>query len=124
MTHLETPHFETPHFETVQPMQSLSSSYVSGVAYGSYARSLLSPILEQLEVVENLDTPLPVTSNKGARQLITSLAESSVSTLRSPQPILLEQSPKSLQQAVNLAHSLVSQLKPFRSAPQLDHVLP
>ena len=119
------PHCQTPHFEIVQTTQPLSPSHISGVAYGSYARALLSPILEQLEAIENIDKSLSVlASKKGDERLITSLAESSVSTLRSPQPILLEQAPNSLQQAVKLAHSLVSQLKPFRSTPQFDYELP
>ncbi len=119
------PHCKTPHFETVQPTQPLSPSHISGVAYGSYARALLSPILEQLEATENIDKSLSVlASKKGDGRLITSLAESSVPTLRSPQPILLEQAPKSLQQAVKLAYSLVSQLKPFRSTPQFNYELP
>lgn len=118
-------HCKTPHFETVQPTQPLSPSHISGVAYGSYARTLLSPILEQLEAIENIDKSLSVlASKKGDGRLITSLAESSVPTLRSPQPILLEQAPQSLQQAVKLAYSLVSQLKPFRSTPQFNYELP
>jgi Fe-S-cluster-containing hydrogenase component 2 len=120
MPPLGTPHRKTPH-ETRQTIQPLSPSHVSGVAYGSYARSLLLPLLEQLEAIEAIDKPRSVASKKEDRQLITSLTESSVAILRSPQPILLEQTPKSLQQAVNLAHALVSQLKPFRSTPQFDH---
>ncbi|PZV16072.1 MAG: 4Fe-4S ferredoxin [Leptolyngbya sp.] len=123
------PHLETPPFGTVLTPRPRSPSQVSGVAYGSYARMLLSPVLEQLEAIEPIENSLSVLArNKGDGQLVTSFAESSVSTLRSqflslPQPILLEQAPKSLQQAVQLAHSLVSQLKPFRSSPQFDHEL-
>ncbi|MEJ1934672.1 LdpA C-terminal domain-containing domain, partial [Nostoc sp. NIES-2111] len=57
---------------------------IAGVAYGSYARVLLSPIIEQLEKEVN--------SN-------------------SFKAIRLEESPELLWQAVELAHSLVSQLK-------------
>jgi Fe-S-cluster-containing hydrogenase component 2 len=59
---------------------------ISGVAYGSYARVLLSPILEQLENKEVSNT-----SVKAADRL--------------------EDDPELLWQAVGLAHSLVSQLK-------------
>ncbi len=59
---------------------------ISGVAYGSYARVLLTPILDQLEKME---------VNKA----------SVMATIR------LESNPDLLWQAVALAHSLVSQLK-------------
>jgi len=61
-------------------------SPISGIAYGSYARVLLSPILNQLETIE---------MNKA----------SFMSTVR------LEEKPELLWQAVALANSLVSQLK-------------
>ncbi|AFY34624.1 circadian clock protein LdpA [Calothrix sp. PCC 7507] len=61
-------------------------SKISGVAYGSYARVLLSPIFEQLENKE-------VTNNSIKAN------------------IRLEEEPELLWQAVELAHSLVSQLK-------------
>jgi Fe-S-cluster-containing hydrogenase component 2 len=57
---------------------------IAGVAYGSYARVMLSPIIEQLEKEVN---------------------SNSVKAIR------LEESPELLWQAVELAHSLVSQLK-------------
>lgn len=61
-------------------------SYIAGVAYGSYARVLLSPILNQLEQMEiNTVNPMPTAH--------------------------LEDEPELLWQAVALAHSLVSQLK-------------
>jgi hypothetical protein len=66
-------------------------SFISGVAYGSYARVLLSPILDQLEKME---------VNKG----------SLMATVR------LEENPDLLWQAVALAHSLVSQLKSWQLA--------
>jgi Fe-S-cluster-containing hydrogenase component 2 len=61
-------------------------SHVAGVAYGSYARVLLSPILEQLENKEVSNTSI-----KGT--------------------IRLEEDDVLLWQAVGLAHSLVSQIK-------------
>jgi hypothetical protein len=61
-----------------------SLPHIAGVAYGSYARTLLMPVLEQLE--QGL--------HKTARF-----------------PPLLEDSPELLWQSVQLANSLVSQLK-------------
>jgi Fe-S-cluster-containing hydrogenase component 2 len=60
--------------------------YISGVAYGSYARVLLSPILEQLENKEVSKTNVKAT-------------------------VRLEEDDVLLWQAVELARSLVSQLK-------------
>lgn len=61
-------------------------SSISGVAYGSYARVLLSPILEQLENKEVSNTDVKAT-------------------------VRLEEDELLLWQAVELAHSLVSQIK-------------
>ncbi|MBD6620289.1 4Fe-4S ferredoxin [Komarekiella sp. 'clone 1'] len=61
-------------------------SHISGVAYGSYARVLLSPILDQLENKEVSNTSIKAT-------------------------VRLEEDDVLLWQAVELAHSLVSQLK-------------
>lgn len=59
---------------------------LAGIAYGSYARVLLSPILDQLETIEmNKSSVMPI--------------------------VRLEENPKLLWQAVELADSLVSQLK-------------
>ncbi len=60
---------------------------IAGVAYGSYARSLLLPILEQLETREKF------------------------SPLQTSAPVRLEKYPDLLQKATKLADSLVSQLK-------------
>ena len=60
--------------------------YIAGVAYGSYARVLLSPILQKLEDKE--------VNNHSDRAIVR-----------------LEEEPDLLWQAVELAHSLVSQLK-------------
>jgi Fe-S-cluster-containing hydrogenase component 2 len=61
-----------------------SFPHIAGVAYGSYARTLLAPVLEQLEPE---------------------------STYAARFPPLLEDTPDLLWQAVKLANSLVSQLK-------------
>lgn len=68
------------------PYTSSSSSFISGVAYGSYARVLLSPIIDELEAKEVNNTSDKATT-------------------------CLEEQPELLWQAVKLAHSLVSQLK-------------
>lgn len=70
--------------------------YVAGVAYGSYARVLLTPILDELE--------------KGNGQAVEA-------NLASSHPAFgqLEAAPKLLWQAVKSAASLVSQLKSARS---------
>ncbi|MBW4637588.1 MAG: 4Fe-4S ferredoxin [Gloeocapsa sp. UFS-A4-WI-NPMV-4B04] len=61
-------------------------SPLAGIAYGSYARVLLSPILDQLETIEmNKSSVMPI--------------------------VRLEENPELLWQAVKLADSLVSQLK-------------
>jgi Fe-S-cluster-containing hydrogenase component 2 len=68
-------------------------SHVAGIAYGSYARVLLSPILEKLEQP----------SGEAADANLISLQNQSLGCL--------EESPRLLWQAVETAHSLVSQLK-------------
>ncbi|MEH2332661.1 circadian clock protein LdpA [Nostoc sp.] len=65
---------------------STQHSHIAGVAYGSYARLLLSPILEQLENKE--------VSNTNVKAIVR-----------------LEEDEVLLWQAVELAHSLVSQIK-------------
>lgn len=70
--------------------QSQQIPQISGVAYGSYARTLLSPIIHALESREVNQT--------GVRKTIH-----------------LEQEPDLLWQAVELASSLVSQLKSLKS---------
>ncbi|MDJ0690411.1 MAG: LdpA C-terminal domain-containing domain [Xenococcaceae cyanobacterium MO_188.B32] len=67
------------------------SNFISGVAYGSYARSLLSPILEDLETMNYSYSLLAMPTNQLNRQL--------------------ENNPKLLWQAVKIARALVSQLK-------------
>ncbi|MEG3935080.1 MULTISPECIES: circadian clock protein LdpA [unclassified Microcoleus] len=74
--------------------------YIAGVAYGSYARVLLSPILEQLETMQ--------TDRAYAVPVAVARPAAGVQTSRLPQ---LEAVPELLSQAVSLACSLVSQLK-------------
>ncbi|RMH72527.1 circadian clock protein LdpA [Oxynema aestuarii] len=57
---------------------------IAGIAYGSYARALLAPVLDQLEIADGTQTP---------------------------EVMPLEQQPDLLREAVNLADSLVSPLK-------------
>ena len=77
---------------SVEPLGG-ENVYVSGVAYGSYARSLLAPVLNSLETLE-----------EASRQ----------------NQVCLEDFPHLLQQAVDLASSLVSQIKPTRSISPLN----
>lgn len=76
--------------------------YIAGVAYGSYARVLLSPILEQLETMQS--------DRAYAVPVAVARPAAGVQTSRLPQ---LEAVPELLSQAVSLACSLVSQLKEF-----------
>ena len=76
--------------------------YIAGVAYGSYARVLLSPILEQLETMQ--------TDRAYAVPVAAAPPTALVQTARLPQ---LEAVPELLWEAVSLACSLVSQLKEF-----------
>ncbi|MEG4029778.1 MULTISPECIES: circadian clock protein LdpA [unclassified Microcoleus] len=75
---------------------------IAGIAYGSYARVLLSPILEQLETMQ--------TDRAYAVPVAVARPGAGVQTSRLPQ---LEAVPELLSQAVSLACSLVSQLKEF-----------
>ncbi len=71
------------------------SNFVSGIAYGSYARSLLHPILE------HLDRP--------NRDLVSQTTNYATSVAYAPRE--LEDFSQLLWQAVNQAHTLVSQIK-------------
>jgi hypothetical protein len=68
------------------PLPLCPSASVAGEANGSYARVLLSPILEQLEHKEVSNTSVKAT-------------------------VCLEEQPDLMWEAVALAHSLVSQIK-------------
>jgi Fe-S-cluster-containing hydrogenase component 2 len=76
--------------------------HIAGIAYGSYARVLLSPILEQLETMQ-VDRALA-----GGGAIAPSAASAQISGLSQ-----LEAFPELLWQAVSLAHSLISQLKEY-----------
>lgn len=79
--------------------QNSTDPYIAGVAYGSYARVLLAPVLEQLEA---LALPVPVAEpTLGAIALAVAPSRS----------LCLEDQPDLLWRAVDLAHSLVSQIK-------------
>ena len=76
--------------------------YIAGIAYGSYARVLLSPILEQLETMQ-IDRALAMTA-----AIAPPAAGSHIPGLTQ-----LEAFPELLWPAVSLAHALVSQLKEY-----------
>jgi hypothetical protein len=79
--------FHSPRTTHYAPLSfPTPDSHISGVAYGSYARVLLSPILHQLEQME-----------------VNQTNERAIARL--------EDVPELLWQAVELAYSLVSQLK-------------
>ncbi len=70
---------------------NIAHPYIAGVAYGSYARVLLKPVLDELEA---------------GNQSPDLLASGSI-----PRIARLEETPRLLWEAVSLADSLVSQLK-------------
>lgn len=85
-----------------QGIAPATTRHVAGVAYGSYARVLLAPILDELEQLAadgSVRGPTHPAINETAR------------TLSTRSPIYLESVPELLQHAVALADSLVSQLK-------------
>lgn len=99
--------------------------YIAGVAYGSYARVLLSPVLDQLEqmtphsdlMMSQVEwSPFTADRNEG----------NSVALVSSAQVARLEDHPTLLWQAVHLANTLVSQLKSPMTCqlPDSDCVLP
>ncbi|MDQ2098305.1 MAG: LdpA C-terminal domain-containing domain [Tychonema bourrellyi B0820] len=76
--------------------------HIAGIAYGSYARFLLSPILEQLETMQ-IDRALAIPN-----AIAPPAAGAHIPGLTQ-----LEAFPELLWQAVSLAHSLVSPLKEY-----------
>lgn len=85
----------------LRPENSQPANFVSGVAYGSYARAILSPILNRLEVTElpankiNLVTQQPMNQTN----------------------LKLEQNQLLLKQAVTTASQLVNQIKEQSDRP-------
>ena len=75
---------------------------IAGIAYGSYARVLLSPVLEQLETMQ-IDRAL----------VIPTIAQPATAGAQTPRHTQLEAVPELLWEAVSLARSLVSQLKEY-----------
>ena len=86
------------------------NKFVAGVAYGSYARVLLSPILEKLEKMHNLQLQAIEfacdTSGVNVKDFNQHQSKNSQLTK-------LETVPEILWEAVSLANSLVSQIKRF-----------
>lgn len=77
------------------PDSSVVSKTVAGVAYGSYARTILSPILAKLEVTELQNIQSNLINHQPMNQL----------------NLKLEQNPDLLAQAVSQAKELVGQIK-------------
>jgi len=87
--------------------QISENKFVAGVAYGSYARVLLSPILEKLEKMHDLQLQ--------AIEFAYGTTDAKVNQHQSQNSQLtkLETVPEILEEAVSLANSLVSQIKRF-----------
>ncbi len=93
---------------------------IAGVAYGSYARSLLTPVLHQLEArdialppVQPTKKPLLESFSAGTMAAADHPIDAFITlpSLTPPNFHHLEEIPELLWQAVQLANSLVSQLK-------------
>lgn len=103
--------FPTIDAQAREPLFSAAMPYIAGIAYGSYARSLLLPLLEQLERIEldfmyyshDLQMASRVPESTGSVGLMTP----PTATL----PLQLEAFPDLLWQGVEIAHDLVSQIK-------------
>jgi Fe-S-cluster-containing hydrogenase component 2 len=97
-----------------------ATAYVAGVAYGSYARTLLMPILNQLDAIrlEMAEPEARAVASGSARSplaIVNPAFSTAFSTTERSQPLGLEDAPDLLWQAVGLARSLVSQLKAFNT---------
>ncbi|MGB3508370.1 MAG: LdpA C-terminal domain-containing domain [Microcoleaceae cyanobacterium] len=103
------------------PINNLNTSisenkFVAGVAYGSYARVLLSPILEKLENMHKSQLQA-IQSAYGA----TGLGAKDVKhESKNSQLTKLEAVPEILWEAVSLANSLVSQIKRLEIGKSLN----
>ena len=93
----------TKHTSQISHLSTQPTNYIAGVAYGSYARSILAPILAALEPSAELPAELPAKAMQSDFSIQTSALNS---------PLLrLEQAPDLLWQAINQARLLVSQIK-------------
>lgn len=93
---------EAPMNQHQSNFSAMQQRTIAGVAYGSYARSLLSPVLDQLESNANASATSALKMPLSGRH----------SLLKMPATVDLEAFPRLLWEAVDLASSLVSQLKP------------
>jgi Fe-S-cluster-containing hydrogenase component 2 len=121
--------FPASHSSHSPPHTSPLLPYISGIAYGSYARTLLAPILNQLETIEleaiatgqNLTSQVTCQVSLGGGTIAPQVSAASQATM--PQTFQtghLEDVPNLLWQAVELANALVSQLKPSYRSNQLS----
>ncbi|HEY9619892.1 MAG TPA: LdpA C-terminal domain-containing domain [Crinalium sp.] len=106
------------HLGLLNDPQTAPHRFISGIAYGSYARTLLASVLDQLE-----PSPLHDSLVACAEPAYAQAGSHSDPILSAP-PLgvsvqqRLETNAELLWQAVDLAHSLVSQLKaPMKSSP-------
>jgi Fe-S-cluster-containing hydrogenase component 2 len=116
---------ETPEEEGFFPSHYSSSAalhasaYVAGVAYGSYARTLLAPILNRLEAMEMeafslQQSHLPMSTQQSHSGGAVPASHAAEKFTPKSQVLCLEEFPEFLWQAVELASSLVNELKsPF-----------
>ena len=104
------PRNPTQNFHTSIP----DNQFVAGVAYGSYARVLLSPILEKLEKMHK--------SQLEEIESVYSTTDVNVKDVKSINSELtkLEVIPEILWEAVSLANSLVSQIKRLKVGKSLN----
>ncbi len=104
-----TNHHTVPKLKTLGLLKNKNSTIVSesiaGIAYGSYARSLLLPILNQLDAMES--QPLNVAQTMYSSSTLSKAALQ----LNQPSPTRLEARLALLWGAVEAADRLVSQLK-------------
>lgn len=108
--------------QTISKLKSLGlikqtkdqSPYIAGIAYGSYARSILSPVLEALEQQSGV---YKSNSCQSSTLTISDLAVGLPLSTGITVPSKLEKQPALLWQAVDCAHRLVSELKLSPSHP-------
>lgn len=108
-----------PKLKTLNLLQNRNSTdvpkTVSGVAYGSYARSLLLPLFSQLEAreTEHLKFAQSVRQRSAFNKITASVTDHNMPALKPRSTIRLEDAPDLLWEAVDLAHKLISPLKSF-----------